>query len=1347
MKSIPRVLHQWSIAISCLLLPCGLFAINSQQDLESELIRSAQNWSAKNRPDIARQLIVKLLAAYPDSADGLAYSAELNLRDNKPAEASKTLAILHTRFPQHKATRDLETLIRVYGADREKLGRFRLMALTRRKVDGWELDRARNAASASAENLVNTQKAEAAQFARELFPNGPPSSGDLQLEYYQIISNSPRDSHEAAEPLARIYRETRDSRYQLALLEMRFRESKDLSPVLRELETLSRQTGVNQSSLQDLWRRVINRLDNIPANTIWANAFLKRYPNDSAMMELITAMQRGVVSAKRTIRNPISQVRPTEKTVPQKIQPDLTPDELEAELAMHPNDVESVGRLGQIRLDQTRYLDAQALFSHANELTPNKKWQDLQSTANLRFLLQKASQDLAHNDISGAFTSALQATELQPNDVDALLALADITVRLNNTKSGLELYQRVLAIEPDNSIALRSEANLYAKLGQDEHALAILTQAVAKTPALKEKLAYVRVTILRSQSDKLIEAGELNAARQPLEAAVLIDPENPWLRHSLARLYLRLDMPTDARRTMDEGIRLDPTDSEARYARALIRSALDDDAGALEDIKKIHPTDRTEGVLSLEQRTLVRQQVVAAEQPDKRELAEANLALAEKLAANDPNLLLSISYTWFRLDQPTQALSVFERLLRRQPKPASNVELQYAILLNRAQEDAKLEQRLPVLLNLTDWTPQQEIQLLDLYTDHQIRRIEQKKLAGDVNLARSMARVAPPINIASDSTLRQKAQLRMLIAAGAYAEVASLIGPPSGYLSADIDFHLTLGRELATQGLFAAAMEQARWLDKQISENDLPRRIALLRLWQISRSISDARHESSYLLSRFPNNVEVIQLAARLERDDGQYAQAALLFRRAGVQLQSETIEATATTTAETSSKHPEQALQFSSALSTQVTAVAARNRPSSPKDAPLILAMTTTSIPAGTATALAANQIQREIDNIEAGRQAWVEVGERQLQRSSTSGISTLNGWERPVVATLPSGLTGRYFVHVDPVNLVAGQLPPSTTDTGGFGQVAPTPVTAFPADSTIQSSRGLNLGIGYQGSGLNWDVGAIGVGFPVTNVVGGVSQRMDADGFSMSLELSRRPLTGSLLSYAGAIDPVTHQVWGGVVATGLTGRVATDIGSYSVSASASYARLTGRNVEENTRTQWRFAMERDILTRPGRVVNVGLALSAWHHEKDLSEFTWGNGGYYSPQRYLSLSLPVEWSGRDGAMTWQLRGAVSASRSSSDDSAYFPTNSLLQAQALANLTSGQTPFYTGSGSSGSGFSLRGAFEYQVTQQTALGAQLEVDRSAYYSPNNLMLYARYQFGPGTAPLANRPRPVQAYSSF
>ena len=187
---------------------------------------------------------------------------------------------------------------------------------------------------------------------------------------------------------------------------------------------------------------------------------------------------------------------------------------------------------------------------------------------------------------------------------------------------------------------------------------------------------------------------------------------------------------------------------------------------------------------------------------------------------------------------------------------------------------------------------------------------------------------------------------------------------------------------------------------------------------------------------------------------------------------------------------------------------------------------------------------------------------------------------------------------------------------------------------------------------------------------------------------------------------------------------------------------------MESNTRAQLRVAVDRDVWKNSHSVVNMGVTFSAWHYGKDLSEYSFGHGGYYSPRSYASVALPIEWSGRKGAFTWLARGAISVSRSSSGDTDYFPQSALLQSLARARLAeSGSVPVYTGSSGSGFGRSFRGVMEYQVSKNLALGAQLELDRSAYYAPTNLMVYGRYRFDPVLAPLENRPRPVRPYSSF
>ena len=80
--------------------------------IEAELLSGARLWASKNRPDMARQLVDKLLAMDPNSAEGLATLGDLALREKKTDEAQRALATLRARHPSHVLTQELETLVR-----------------------------------------------------------------------------------------------------------------------------------------------------------------------------------------------------------------------------------------------------------------------------------------------------------------------------------------------------------------------------------------------------------------------------------------------------------------------------------------------------------------------------------------------------------------------------------------------------------------------------------------------------------------------------------------------------------------------------------------------------------------------------------------------------------------------------------------------------------------------------------------------------------------------------------------------------------------------------------------------------------------------------------------------------------------------------------------------------------------------------------------------------------------------------------------------------------------------------------------------------------------------------------
>lgn len=1219
-------MRPWGVPVVCLVaavMAYGSAALSAETtpDPATELLRGARMWTAKNRADIAKQMLEKLLVMQPNTPEALAMLADLALREGKIDDAYRFQETLRTKYPSHPATRELAVLARVYGPEREKLANMRLLARAGRK-------------------------AEAADLARALFPEGPPLLGGLGLEYHQILGSSPQGGPEALRQLDRLYRQTGETRYRLAYVDAQMGQGASPTTIVTEIEALIRQPDANVQVARDIWRRALDRLDNQSIHLPRFQTFLKWYPGDVAMTERITTVQQargGSAVAQSSV--PTGTVG----------------------IAGTPNVVI------QIRSDVTRRAEREA-----------------QAIAHFQGLLKQGNTALEQNDLPNAAELTEKALVLQPQNADALVTLAQIrTLQGSLLAASQALYEKALEHSPGNKTALVGLSQIFTQQGQFTQALELLHKAIATNPALASTLASAQTDVLSAQADQYIEAKEFPAAQKALESAIHIDPEDPWLCHRLARLHLRLQEKVQALAVMDAGIGRMPKNGDMRYARALIRMAVDDDAGALEDMNQIAVADLTVGMKALARRAEIGKLVVQALQPSNAEQVPALLELAQNRAGKDPDLLQSVANAWGKLGKPEQGLAIFQRLVAQLSPLPFDVELDYAQWMNRARSDVALVQYLPELFAKPGLMPAQEAKLLGLYADVYERQIEAMQKSGDAQgakkLAQSTQSALPKTQIA---THRARVRSRLLLAANEYADATVQLVQALKEQPDDVDARLDMGTALARQGRMPEAIEHAQGVRKRIPETDVNGQLSLLRLWQRTNDTAQARALADQLLQRFPSDSDVVLHAARLERADGNYAQAVDFFRQA-------------------------QRL--------------------TPKDAKT-----------SDGKELATAPIQREIDSIDTRLQSWVEAGQKTLQKDSAPGVSSLHGIERSLVAWMPRSYDGRYFLHVDQLELNAGKLPRNRADVLDFGQVAAWPSSAYPTDGAVQRGGGTNIGFGYVNDGYQWDMGVIGLGLPVTNWVGGLGKNGSWGSYSYKLELARRPMTGSMLSYAGARDPITGKIWGGMVSTGLSGRVSTDIGPYSTSFTASQALLTGQNVQDNTRWQLRWAADRDVLRASGNVVNVGLSLSFQGHARDLSEFTWGNGGYYSPKNYVALAMPIEWSGRSGPWAWLARGSLSVSRSSSPASPYFPNSPVLQEQAHGL---NRLPIYTGSSGVGFGGSLRGAVEYQYSDQLALGAQVEMERSAYYSPTSVLLYARYLLAPVRIPVLEKLRPAQGYASF
>lgn len=374
--------------------------------------------------------------------------------------------------------------------------------------------------------------------------------------------------------------------------------------------------------------------------------------------------------------------------------------------------------------------------------------------------------------------------------------------------------------------------------------------------------------------------------------------------------------------------------------------------------------------------------------------------------------------------------------------------------------------------------------------------------------------------------------------------------------------------------------------------------------------------------------------------------------------------------------------------------------------------------------------------------RARWISSAIDVRNRPGSAGLSEYHAVEIPLEYKTPWHMDDEVFFRADQIKLNAGSVAPTDRDFGSMLLCQPN-CTAAPLS---QTAEGTSFNAGYQRTNLSADIGTTPLNFPVSNIVGGIQYKGDLGQFGYSLEASRRSITGSVLSYAGSTDPNTGRVWGGVVASGGRLGLSLDKGeTFGFWSTLGLHNLTGRNVQSNRRVQLMAGEQWRVINEENRKLVIGLTGMYWSFAENAGEYSFGHGGYYSPHTFHSLALPVTYAKRSPRFSYLLRAAITVSQSQAKEADLYPTDSALQALAK---TRARSATFTGGPGNGSGYQLRGAWEYQIQPRLFIGGLLSIERSQDFEPNQVVLYLRYSLdGPGAQAVFLPPEPIEPSSQF
>ncbi|WP_235507447.1 cellulose biosynthesis protein BcsC [Acidovorax sp. Leaf78] len=376
------------------------------------------------------------------------------------------------------------------------------------------------------------------------------------------------------------------------------------------------------------------------------------------------------------------------------------------------------------------------------------------------------------------------------------------------------------------------------------------------------------------------------------------------------------------------------------------------------------------------------------------------------------------------------------------------------------------------------------------------------------------------------------------------------------------------------------------------------------------------------------------------------------------------------------------------------------------------------------------------ELREVQQSQISSFSVGATARARQGEAGMSQLSEIEAPVQLKMSVG-DGHVVLGVTPTGASAGSpgSPYGTISRFGGGPVTALDMPERAAGS--QSDSGIGLSVGYETSALKVDIGTTPLGFGQADVTGGVRYRMPInDDLTMAVDLSRRPVTDSLLSFAGARDARTGDRWGGVSATGGRLDVTWDDGELGVYGYGSLHGVTGTRVRSNARVEAGGGMYWHVHRTSNADLTAGLSFSGLSYQRNLRYFTVGHGGYFSPQQFLSFGIPIEWAQRNGRLSYQLKGSVGVQYFKEDAAPYFPNSPSRQtaaaaaaSDALAFGETGATAVYPGQSRTGLGYNLGAAMEYQMHPQVFLGGHLSLNNARNYREFAGGLYVRYAFQP------------------
>lgn len=379
--------------------------------------------------------------------------------------------------------------------------------------------------------------------------------------------------------------------------------------------------------------------------------------------------------------------------------------------------------------------------------------------------------------------------------------------------------------------------------------------------------------------------------------------------------------------------------------------------------------------------------------------------------------------------------------------------------------------------------------------------------------------------------------------------------------------------------------------------------------------------------------------------------------------------------------------------------------------------------------------QIQSEIDQLAQDSGPRVDVQTAYRQRSGETGLSKLDEIKGSAKVST-SALSGRVYAKAEASVIDAGK--PSGSGLARFGrngtpeaQAIVDQVESPLSNADSQHASGVAFSVGYESDAVQLEAGTTPVGMGKTKFTGraAISPKL-GENLRASAFAERKPVTDSVVSYAGTRDPVTGERWGQVMRDGAGAGLSYDRDGSGVYGEARYYRFRGHNVVDNDGFEANVGGYLRAYKGARSSITVGLNVNYQGYDKSQNYFTFGNGGYFSPQSFISVGFPVNYAFDDER--FEVRGSFTPGFQSysEDESPLYPTDLLAQAELdnLKALNDDVRSHYDNTSKTGFALSAQGSLYYKLGQSTRIGGDMSYNTFGSYDEFRSMLGVRQSFG-------------------